>query len=195
MRRTIFGLLLFLASAALQVTARSHRADADLSLDGPLFKVSGLQFNLPDRWVGETAENSARVGQWRVAPPRGQAGEGGTIICFYFGPGVGGTVKENINDWIGTIFNAEGHPAAAEVKHRQTNGVSISQVVVFGTYTQIVSIPGIPPVSKPDYGLIGTILENPQGNVFWRFTGPEPLITANLPLFNKMIDSVKIAGK
>ena len=117
------------------------------------------------------------------------------MSVFYFGPGAGGTVKENISDWIGTIFNAEGHPAAAEVKHRQTNGVNISQVVVFGTYSQIVSIPGIPPVSKPNYGLIGAVLENPQGNVFWRFTGPEPLITANLPLFNKMIDSVKIAGK
>ena len=197
--RRIFGLAIvfLLAATMMQVAARSHRAtrDDDLSLGGPLFKVSGLQFNLPDRWTSETGETLARVAQWRISPPRGQTGEGGMVVCFYFGPGNGGTVKENIDDWIGSIFNADGHPAAAEVKHRQANGVNISQVVVFGTYNQPVSIPGIPPISKPDYGLIGTVLENPQGNVFWRFTGPEPLITANLPLFNKMINSVKIAGK
>jgi hypothetical protein len=198
MRWNVLGLgILLLAAAMMPVTARPHRGnrDAGLSLDGPLFKVSGLQFNLPERWVDEAGETPARVGQWRVAPPRGQTGEGGQVVCFYFGPAAGGTVKENINEWIGSIFNAEGHPAAAEVKRRQTSGVNISQVVVFGTYNQTVSIPGIPPVSKPDYGLIGTVLENPQGNVFWRFTGPEPLITANLPLFNKMIDSVKPVGK
>jgi hypothetical protein len=199
MRRNIFGLgiVLFLAASLVQVTARSHHysRDADLSLDGPLFKVSGFEFNLPNRWVSEAADNPARVGQWRVAPPRGQAGDGGEVVCFYFGSGAGGDIKQNIDDWIGTMFNAEGHPAAAELKHHETAGVKVSQVVVFGTYSQVVSIPGIPPVSRPDYGLIGTVLENPKGNVYWRFTGPEPLITANLPLFNKMVDSVKIAGK
>jgi hypothetical protein len=191
------GILLFLAVMLLPAAARPYRGgwDPDLSLDGPLFKAGALQFNLPDRWINVPGETSARVGQWSVAPLRGQAGDGGQVVCFYFGPGVGGTVKENIDDWIGSIFNAEGHPAAAEVKHRQTRGVNISQVVVFGTYNQAVPIPGIPPISKPDYGLIGTVLENPQGNVYWRFTGPESLITANLPLFNRMIDSVKPVGK
>ncbi len=72
-----------------------------------------------------------------------------------------------------------------------TGGLAISQVVIFGTYNQVVSLPGIPPVPKANYGLLGAVIENPQGNIYWRFTGPEPLITANLPLFNKVIDSVK----
>jgi hypothetical protein len=38
---------------------------------------------------------------------------------------------------------------------------------------------------------LGAVIESPQGNIYWRFTGPEPLITADLPLFNKIIDSVK----
>jgi len=58
----------------------------------------------------------------------------------------------------------------------------------------VVSLPGIPPMAKPNYGLLGTVIENPAGNIYWRFTGPEPLLTATLPLFNKMIDSVKMQG-
>ena len=93
------------------------------------------------------------------------------------------------------MFNAEGHPAAAEVKHHTTGGLKISQLVVFGTYNQVVSLPGVPPVPKSNYGLLGAVIENPQGNIYWRFTGPEPLITANLPLFNKVIDSVRPQDK
>ncbi|HEY0257548.1 MAG TPA: hypothetical protein VGC39_08905, partial [Candidatus Methylacidiphilales bacterium] len=116
-------------------------------------------------------------------------------IVHYLGQGVGGTTKENIEAWIGTMFNAEGHPTAAEVKHHETNGLKIFQIVIFGTYNQVISMPGIPPQPKPNYGLLGAVIETPQGNIYWRMTGPEPLITANLPFFNKVIDSVKPQDK
>ncbi len=89
------------------------------------------------------------------------------------------------------MFNAEGHPAADKMKEYTTGGFKISQVVIFGTYYQVITLPGVPPVPKSNYGLLGTVIENPQGNIYWRFTGPEALITANLPLFNKVIASVK----
>ncbi len=144
-------------------------------------------------------ESPARGGQWHV-PPLRPDGEGGEVVAFYFGPGsdgkpVGGTAKENIEAWIGTMFNAEGHPAAAEIKHHDLAGFKISQVVIFGTYNQVISLPGVPPVLKSNYGLLGAVIENAQGNIYWRFTGPEPLITANLPLFNKILDSVKPQDK
>lgn len=156
------------------------------------FKVGNLEFDVPSKWIAETPATTARAGEWRITPWRGRAG---IIVAFYFGPGKGGAAKDNIQDWIGTMFNAEGHPAAAEVKNREKNGAKISQVVVFGTYSEPVPIAGMPPVSRPDYGLVGTVVESSQGNVYWRFTGPEPLITANLALFNRMIDSVKVQGK
>jgi hypothetical protein len=39
--------------------------------------------------------------------------------------------------------------------------------------------------------LLGAIIEGPQGSVYWRFTGPGPLITADAAFFNKIVDSVK----
>jgi hypothetical protein len=169
--------------------------NANVFLYGPAFQVGGLKFTVPSKWQGEPAENPSRAGQWRVAPSLGQEGESGEVVVLYFGPGVGGTTKENVESWIGTMFNAEGHPAAAEVKHHETNGLKISQVVIFGAYNQTVFMPGIPPQSKQNYGLLGAVIETPQGNIYWRMTGPESLITANLPLFNKVIDSGKVQDK
>jgi hypothetical protein len=173
-------------------TAAAH--DSDVSLYGPSFPVGDLKFTIPSKWKIELVESPARGGQWRVPPLHGE-GEGGEVVAFFFGPGVGGSARENIDAWIGTMFNAEGHPAAAEIKHHDTGGMRISQVVLFGTYNQVVLLPGVPPVLKSNYGLLGAVIENPQGNIYWRFTGPEPLITATLPLFNKVIDSVKPQDK
>jgi len=202
MRRVMLGITaaMFIAGAVVILAAHAAARDAEVSLYGPSFPVGNLKFTIPSKWKIEMVESPARGGQWRVPPLHGE-GEGGQVVVFYFGPGagatpIGGTAEENIEAWIGTMFNAEGNPAAAERKKPHvTNGFKISQVVIFGTYNQVVSLPGIPPVAKPNYGLLGTVIENPQGDIYWRFTGPEALITANLPLFNKVIDSVKPQDK
>lgn len=200
MRRVILGITaaMLIIGGNVVRTVQAAARDAEVSLYGPSFPVGDLNFTIPSKWKIEPVESPARGGQWRVPPLHGE-GEGGEVVVFYFGPPtggkeIGGSAKENIEAWIGTMFNAEGHPAAAEVKHHVTSGLKISQVVIFGTYNQVVSLPGVPPVLKSNYGLLGAVIENPGGNIYWRFTGPEALITANLPLFNKIIDSVKPQG-
>jgi hypothetical protein len=188
------GLALLLLAAVSEARA-AHVPPAPpptVTLSGPTFPVGDLTFTLPAKWQIEPVDSPARGGQWRVPPLHG-TGESGELVAFYFGPNIGGTAKENIEAWIGTMSGLEGHPAAAEQKTRQTGPFKISQVVIFGTYNRFVSLPGVPPQPMPNYGLIGAVVENPQGNIYWRFTGPEPLITANLPLFTKIIDSVKAA--
>ena len=185
---------MFIAGAVVVLAAHPAAREADVSLSGPSFPVGDLKFTIPSKRRIEPVESPARGGQWRVPPLHG-GGEGGEVVVFYFGPGIGGSAEENIEAWIGTMFNTEGHPAAAERKKHETGGLKISQVVIFGTYIQVVSLPGVPPETKSNYGLLGAVIENPQGNIYWRFTGPEPLITANLPLFNKIIDSVKPQNK
>jgi len=187
--------MMFIAGSEADRALDAADRTADVPLTGPSFPVGDQMFTIPVKWKIEPVESPARGGQWLV-PPLRPDGEGGEVVVFYFGPPVdgkviGGSAKENIEAWIGTMFNTEGHPAAAEVKHHVTGGLKITQVVIFGTYNKVVSLPGVPPVSKSNYGLLGAVIENPGGNIYWRFTGPEALITANLPLFNKVIDSVK----
>jgi hypothetical protein len=192
MRRQLLWAVAFLfcAGEMADTSARPSR-ESEVSLYGPSFPVGDLNFTIPSKWQIQMVDSPARGGQWRVPPLHGQ-GESGEVVAFYFGPGVGGSAKENLEAWIGTMFNAEGHPAAAEVKRHDTGAFKISQVVIFGTYNEVISLPGIPPEAKSNFGLLGAVIENPDGNnVYWRFTGPEPLITASLPLFNKMLDSVQ----
>jgi hypothetical protein len=196
MRRDLLlaAAVIFAAGGGICSRVQAAPHDSDVTLSGPSFPVGDLKFTIPAKWKIEMVESPARGGQWRV-PPLRPDGEGGEVVAFYFGPGIGGSAKENIEAWIGTMFNAEGHPAAAEIKQHEMGGLKISQVVLFGTYNQVVSLPGVPPVPNSNYGLLGAVIENPQGNIYWRFTGPETLITANLPLFNKVIDSVKPQDK
>jgi len=187
MRRSFLWVIisLFLVEGQVQ-----HLQAAPKVPPAPPFTVGGLQFTIPPKWISEPVENSARAGQWLVPPAKGQGDDPGEVVVIYFGPGIGGTAQENIEDWIGTMVNAEGHPAAAEQKHHVTLGLTISQLAIFGTYTQCVPIPGVPPQPRPKFGLLGAVIEGKQGNIYWRFTGPETLIATNLPLFGKVIDSL-----
>ncbi len=160
------------------------------ALVGPTWNIAGLTFTVPAKWISETPSNSARVGQWKV-PPLKPEEESGEVVALYFGPGQGGTAKENIASWIGTMCDPNGHPAAAKENHRTVGGLKISEVVIFGTYSEPSPLSCIPSVGRMNYGLVGVVVEGPQGSIFWRFTGPEALITANLPLFNKIIDGLK----
>jgi hypothetical protein len=195
MRRVILCLAAAILLTGVQSAHAAHPShDNDVYLGGPTFQVGAMKFTVPSKWLPEPAGNPARVGQWTVPPLHGE-GEAGEVVVFFFGPGIGGTTKDNIESWIGTMVKAEGQPAAAEVKNHQTGDFKISQVVIFGTYNEVVPLPGVPPRLRPNFGLLGAVVESPKGNVYWRFTGPEPLITASIPLFNKIIDSVKPQDK
>ena len=180
----------------LAAIAGVHAAPAlqktNVELNGPSFPVGNLAFTIPSRWKIEAVDGPARGGQWRVPPLNGK-GDAGEVVAFYFGPKVGGSPQQNIEGWIGTMVSPGGHPADKQWQYK-AGGFKVSQVVIFGTYNQVVASPGIPPLRHPNYVLLGTVIENPTGNIYWRFTGPEPLVTAALPLFNKMINSVKVQG-
>jgi hypothetical protein len=197
------GFLLFFGGSVLARPVHHHESDD--ATNGVVFKTAGLQFLIPAKWTAEPAENSARAGQWLVAAPSAQpassaaagaptAADEGEVVVFYFGPGTGGTAQENIEAWRGTIHDAAGHPVAGEVKTRLAGGFKVTELVAFGAYDDPVPMAGMPPVVRAGYGLAGAVLEEPQGNIYWRLTGPAPLVTATLPLFRKMIDGVKPPG-
>ncbi len=178
--------------AQMDAHAKPVARDTDVQLSGPSFPVGNLTFTIPSRWQIQMVDGPARGGQWRVPPLRGQ-GDAGEVVTWFFGPGAGGTAEENIMAWIGTMFSPGGHPADKQWQYK-AGGFPVSQVVIFGTYNEAVASPGIPPLARPNYVLLGTVIENSAGNIYWRFTGPEALVTATLPLFNKMIESVKVLG-
>jgi hypothetical protein len=190
LRFFLCGAAALLMLASLDVAGRARRDD---SPDGPVFKAGGLQFVMPARWVAEAGANPVRAGQWRIPAARGAAlgPDDGELVVFYFGPGLGGTAQENIDGWRGALRDASGNPVAGEVKTRQAGNFKISELVAAGFYRDPAPMAGLPPIVRPGYELAGAVIESPKGNLYWRLIGPEPLVTAALPLFRQAIDSVK----
>src|ERR1700744_4031675 len=115
----------FVSVNAQAKPAPEKAADA---LAGPSFPVGNMSFTIPAKWQIEPVESPARGGQWRVPPLKGDE-RGGEIVAFYFGPGAGGSAKENIEAWISTMSTADGHPADKQWQY-QASGLKVSEVVI-----------------------------------------------------------------
>ena len=165
----------------------AHHAEPDETL----LAIGGLQFEIPAAWQPQAPETSARAGQWIVPPPSGQTGEGVEVVVFFFGPGVGGTAQENIDGWSAAVTTPEGQPAAAAPMKRHVAGHAITEVLLTGTYAKPNPQPALPPTPQPGYALLGAVIENPGGTIYWRATGPASQVAALAPVLDKLIDDLK----
>jgi len=189
MRRAILGAIFLLAGALLVAGRAARWDDAD---DISTLKVGDLAFYIPDRWDREPSESPARAAQWRIPPRRGEKGDGVVeVVVYFFGPGLGGSARENIDAWAGTLTGGDGHPPTPEPQTRIVAGHKITQVLLAGTYAQVNPQPGLPPTLKPAYSLLGAVVENPGGNLYWRLTGPSAQVAELAPVFTKVLDSLK----
>jgi hypothetical protein len=151
------------------------------------FEIAGLKITTPDSWKSVPPSSAMRQGQWAVAPlTAGQ--DAGEITAFYFGPGQGGDTTSNVNRWLASLKKPDGNPIEGQTTTRTVKGISVTQVEGFGTFAS--GMPGQPATPKPDYGLLGGILEGPQGRVFLKLTGPAKLVEAQRAAFTAALDSV-----
>ncbi len=179
---------LLLLLGTMVTSARHVRHDEPDRL--PLV-VGGLQFQIPAGWQAETPETNARAGQWLVPAPAAQPGDGVEVVAFFFGPNVGGSAQENIDGWSAAVTTPEGRPAAAAPMKRTVAGHAITEVLLTGTYAEPSPQPALPPTSRPGYALLGVVIENPAGTIYWRATGPASQVAALAPVLDKMIDDLK----
>ena len=147
---------------------------------------AGIRWTIPAGWTDEGAR-PMRVATYRVpAAPGAETGECGV---FYFGKGQGGSIEENIARW-GQQFEGGGKP---KVTVTTISGLKVHRVETAGTYLA----PGGPMMQstgkKPGYRLLGAIIEAPDGNVFFKFTGPAVTLAASEKAFDGMIKSIEKA--
>jgi len=121
------------------------------------------------------------------------AGDSGPAECVvnYFGPGQGGSVAANIERWRGQIVGAGGKPADAKVTTRTTRGVTITVVDSTGSYTGLGGPMAGTGKAVPGYRLLGAIAAGPQGNVFFKLTGPAKTIAAQQAAFERLLASIQ----
>jgi hypothetical protein len=118
--------------------------------------------------------------------------EPGEVAVFYFGASQGGDVQSNIDRWIGQFNQPDGSDSKSAAKSGtlEANGMKVTTVEVTGTYTA-----GMGPMSgvkteKPNFRMLGAIVEGPEGAVFFKFTGPDKTVESARADFEKLINSV-----
>jgi hypothetical protein len=129
-------------------------------------RAGGVTWQVPSRW-SEQPPRQMRVATYTV--PAAAGSEAGECAVFYFGPGQGGGIEANVERWSRQF---EGAPPA-ERTTRRVSGLEVTEVSLAGVYLA----PGGPSMQsqgkKPGYRLLGAIVEAPEGNVFFKLTGPE----------------------
>ncbi len=128
-----------------------------------------------------------RAATYEVPAAAGDS-EAAECAVFYFGPGQGGGVQANVDRWLGQFQEKPATPPQA--KKQTVAGFAVTTVEHGGTF--LAGGPMQPnKAAKPGYQLVGVIVEAPEGNVFFKLTGPAKTVKAARLSFDKMIGSLK----
>jgi hypothetical protein len=160
-------------SSAAPAPARSPRTES----------AGGIQWTVPARWSAG-AGSAMRVATYAV--PAAKGSEPGECAVFFFGAGQGGTVDANVERW-GKQFEGSPRP---EQTATTVAGLRVTRAQVAGAYLA----PGGPMMQstgkRPGYRLLGAIVEAPEGNVFFKLTGPAATVAAAKPDFEALVASL-----
>src|SRR5512147_1533981 len=98
-----------------------------LAAPAPPASAGGIAWKLPARWTAAPG-SAMRVATYAV--PAAKGAEKGECAVFFFGPGQGGGIDDNVARWARQF---EGAPAAARTT-ATVAGLRVTRVAVAGTY-------------------------------------------------------------
>lgn len=170
------------AGSAPQAMPPSGSSAPQVSTDTPT--DAGLAWDVPKRWT-PAPERAMRLATYTV--PATGGGDAGECAVFYFGPSQGGDADANIERWVGQFE----HAGKVTRESRTIHGFTVKLVGVTGEYLA----PSGPMMqssgTKKGWMLKGAIVAGPQGNVFFKFVGPEPLVRASSREFDGMLETLR----
>jgi lipoprotein-anchoring transpeptidase ErfK/SrfK len=141
-------------------------------------RVGAFTFTVPDGWKTVTPSSPMRKAQLEIA----QGSDKAEVTFFQFGAGEGGTPAENVARWFAQF---PGSDAKRKTENVQAGSVKITFAATGGTFSS--GMPGGPTTPMTDYALCGAILESPDGNIFIKMTGPEPVVKSATETLKKMV--------
>lgn len=142
-----------------------------------------VKWTPPSRW--EAKPPSGMRAATYIIPPASGDSEGGECAVF---ENLGGSVQANVDRWIGQFEKTDGAP---NQKSETISGLSVTTVDVSGTFKGGGPMMGNTSGPKSGYRLLGAIVEGPEGNVFFKLTGPAKTIAAAQDEFQAMLKSLK----
>ena len=140
--------------------------------------VAGLKWTAPAGWKTESGSRPMRVATYTVGDAE--------CAVYFFGQAQGGAIQANLERWKNQF---QGGPEGKAGK-RTIHGLAVTTIDVSGTYNGMTGPGSGGGAPKAGYRMLGAIVENPGGNVFFKFTGPAKTIAANEAKFDLLLNSV-----
>jgi hypothetical protein len=166
--------------------------DTKVLVGGNKLQVAGIAFTIPDGWKSVKPASAFRAAQFEL-PGAGGIAE---LAVFYFGPGQGGTVEDNVKRWAGQFSSDDPSTATVPIDVAQvsSNDLQLALVRASGTYNPGSMGPamGAAAAPKPNHGLLGlVVVGGPEGPVFIKATGPKPTVDEQAKNFETFARSAK----
>jgi hypothetical protein len=117
--------------------------------------------------------------------------EDAALTVFFFGPGQGGSVEENIDRWVGQLAQPDGRNPreAAEIERQEVNGIPVTRIELEGTFSG-----GMGPMGggapREGWKMLGAIAEGPQAPVFFKLVGPAADVDRAEAAFDALVNSI-----
>ena len=159
------------------------------------FVTPALKFDAPKDWVSKTPSSSSRVAEFALPKVAGDP-EDASLVVYFFGPTMGGSVQANIDRWVGQMAQPDGKPSAevAKTKNLTANGLRITIVDVSGTYVAEVSPGSTERYNKPGFRQLAAVIETSEGPYFVKLVGPAATVSRWNESFMTFLGSVRIGG-
>lgn len=148
--------------------------------------AAGITWTAPSAWKSQ-GERPMRAATYVVPPAAGDK-DAGECVVYYFGEGQGGSVDANLKRWEGQFSQKNGAPVFTKGK---AAGLPLTTMDLSGTYLWSASPMSPDKVAKPGYRMLASIVETPQGPVFFKFTAPAKTLAANEKAFQTMLQGIK----
>lgn len=182
-RRQRIGLAaLLLSSAAFGAAVAKRTVDA-----------GGLTFEVPEGWKSLRPSSSMRLAQIEVAPAEGDA-EPAEMTVFAF-PGGVGTVEANVARWRDQFRDEAGNAPPITSEARKGKNTDVTFVEVAGRYVAAVMPGQARRNDKPNFRLLGAIVQAPRATYVLKLVGPDKTMKAAKPAFDELIGSMHLADR
>jgi hypothetical protein len=150
-----------------------------------------IKWTAPSKWEAKPA-SGMRAATYLIPAAQGDP-EGAECAVFL---NIAGGVDANIKRWIAQFEQPDGGSSEAKAKQKKEtiNDLAVTTVDLTGTFKGGGPMMGMPqPAGGPKngYRLLGAIVETPDGEVFFKMTGPAKTMGAAQTDFQTMLKSIK----
>jgi hypothetical protein len=143
-----------------------------------------IAWDAPAAWQKVENPNPMRKATYKIPRATGDAEDAEMSVSQ-----AGGSVEMNVKRWSGQFETKD--PNATKRSERKNGDLNVAVVEIKGTFTGS-GMPGGPPgAPKPNYALLGAIVETAGTSWFFKLTGPEKTVDAAKADFDRMVETIR----